>query len=102
MTRNVCYIDDLIKGLVSLDRADAPEHDVYNIRKENERTIEELAHEVLDLTDTESDVVYEPFPKTTRVGADPYITRAKTETELRAGGTTATRLREDDRLFQRC
>ncbi len=78
-TRSFCYVDDLIEGLVSLMRVDNPEHDVYNIGKENERTIKELAHEVLDLTDTESDIVYEPLPEDDPSQRRPDITRAKTE-----------------------
>ncbi|QCS42007.1 UDP-glucuronic acid decarboxylase family protein [Natrinema versiforme] len=78
-TRSFCYVDDLIEGLISLMRVDNPEHNVYNIGKENERTIKELAYEVLGLTDTESDIVYEPLPEDDPGQRRPDITRAKTE-----------------------
>lgn len=78
-TRSFCYVDDLIEGFVSLMRVDEPEHDVYNLGHENERTIKELAHEVLDLTDTESGIVYEPLPKDDPSQRRPDISRAKTE-----------------------
>jgi len=76
-TRSFCYVDDLIEGLVSLMRVDDPEYTVYNIGKENERTIKELAHEVLDLVDTESEIVHEPLPEDDPSQRRPDITRAK-------------------------
>ncbi len=78
-TRSFCYVDDLIEGLVLLMRIDDPEHDVYNIGKENERTIKELAHEILELTDTESGIVYESLPEDDPNQRKPDITRAKKE-----------------------
>jgi UDP-glucuronate decarboxylase len=90
-TRSFCFVDDLITGLVSLMRVENPEHDVYNIGKENERTIKELAREVLDATDTNSDITYEPLPEDDPSQRRPDISRAKTElnwepeTHLREG-----------------
>lgn len=78
-TRSFCYVDDLITGLVSLMRVESPEHDVYNIGKENERTIKELAHEVIDIVGTSSEITYEPLPEDDPSQRKPNITRAKTE-----------------------
>jgi UDP-glucuronate decarboxylase len=78
-TRSFCYVDDLITGFVSLMRKDNPDHDVYNIGKVNERTIRELADEVLDIVDTESEIVYEPLPEDDPSQRKPDITRAKAE-----------------------
>jgi UDP-glucuronate decarboxylase len=78
-TRSFCYVDDLITGLVSLMRVENSEHDVYNIGKENERTIKELAHEVLDIVDTSSDITYELLPEDDPSQRRPDISRAKTE-----------------------
>ncbi len=78
-TRSFCYVDDLIDGLVSLMRADNPKYDVYNIGKENERTIKELAHEVVELTETGSDIVYESLPEDDPGQRKPDITRARTD-----------------------
>jgi len=77
--RSVYYVDALIEGLVSVMRVDDPDHRVYNLGKENERTVEELAHEVLDLTDTGSGLVYEPLPEDNPSRRKPNITRARTE-----------------------
>jgi UDP-glucuronate decarboxylase len=78
-TRSFCYVDDLINGLVSLMRVNNPKHSVYNIGKENERTIKELAHEIITLTDTNSEIVYEPLPEDDPGQRKPDISRAKSE-----------------------
>ncbi|GAA0547408.1 hypothetical protein GCM10008994_22840 [Halorubrum ejinorense] len=78
-TRSFCYVDDLVDGLMSLMNTDNLKHDVYNIGKENERTIKELANEVLDLTNTRSEITYEPLPEDDPGRRKPDITRARTE-----------------------
>lgn len=78
-TRSFCYVDDLIDGLVSLMRVNNPKYSVYNIGKENERTIKELAHEIITLTDTDSEIVYEPLPEDDPGQRKPDISRAKSE-----------------------
>ncbi|MYL15298.1 NAD-dependent epimerase/dehydratase family protein [Halorubrum terrestre] len=78
-TRSFCYVDDLIDGVVSLMCADDLKHSVYNIGRENEQTILELAHEVLDLIETDSEIVYEPLPEDDPSRRRPDISRAKTE-----------------------
>lgn len=78
-TRSFCYVADLINGLISLMRANNPEHDVYNIGKENERTIKELADEIIDLTDTEPEIVFESLPEDDPSQRQPDVTRIKTE-----------------------
>jgi len=76
-TRSFCYVDDLISGIVSLMRADETEYDVYNLGKQNERTIEELAEEVIEATGTSSKIVYEPLPEDDPSRRQPDITRAE-------------------------
>jgi len=76
-TRSFCYVDDLIRGIVTLMRADERKYDVYNLGKENERTILELAEEVLEATDTGSTITHEPLPEDDPSRRKPDITRAK-------------------------
>jgi UDP-glucuronate decarboxylase len=90
-TRSFCYVDDLIQGLTLLMRVEDPEYDVYNIGRKNERTIKELAYEILDLTETSSEITYEPLPEDDPSQRKPDITRATTDlnwepnTQLREG-----------------
>jgi len=100
-TRSFCYVDDLIEGLVSLMRVENPEHDVYNIGKENERTVKELAQEVLNLTNTESDIVYEPLPEDDPSRRKPDITRAKNDLGWTANVSLETGLTETIRHFEK-
>jgi UDP-glucuronate decarboxylase len=78
-TRSFCYVDDLIDGILSLMRVGDPEHNVYNLGKENDQTINELAHEVIKLTDTSSELVYESLPEDDPSQRRPDITHARTE-----------------------
>lgn len=55
------------------------EHGVYNLGRKNERTINELAREIADLTDTQSDIVHCPLPEDDPSQRKPDITRAETE-----------------------
>lgn len=76
-TRSFCYVDDLVDGLLSLMNADGLEYSVYNVGNENERTILELAEEILDLVDTDSQIVHDPLPEDDPRRRRPNITRAK-------------------------
>ncbi len=59
-TRSFCYVDDLIRGLVSL--ADSGEHLPVNIGNPNEYTLNELAETVVRVTGSKSEIVYEALP----------------------------------------
>ncbi len=78
-TRSFCYVDDLIRGLKSLMRTDSLNYSVYNIGKENERTILELAKEVINAVDTNSVITHEPLPEDDPSQRKPDISRAKTD-----------------------
>jgi dTDP-glucose 4,6-dehydratase len=59
-TRSFCYVDDLIRGIISL--AESGYHDPVNIGNPNEFTLLELAREVLEATGSSSEIVYEALP----------------------------------------
>jgi len=90
-TRSFCYVDDLIQGVVSLMRANETEYDVYNMGSQSERTINQLAKEVIESTGTTSGIVHEPLPEDDPNQRKPDITRAsrdldwESETSLRDG-----------------
>ena len=68
-TRSFCYVDDLIEGFVRMmdqDKIIGP----VNIGNPGEFTMLELAKEVLDLTGSNSKIVYQPLP-----GDDPKMRR---------------------------
>jgi dTDP-glucose 4,6-dehydratase len=59
-TRSFCYVDDLIRGIVSLAESDA--HSPVNIGNPDEFTLLELAKTVLEVTESRSEIVFEALP----------------------------------------
>src|SRR2546425_3025216 len=74
-TRSFCYVDDLIRGLHLL--ATSEEHLPVNIGNPSEFTLLELAHTVLRVTGSKSEIVYEALPIDDPQVRQPDITRAK-------------------------
>jgi dTDP-glucose 4,6-dehydratase len=74
-TRSFCYVDDLIRGLVSL--AESGEHLPVNLGNPNEFTMNELADAVLRVTGSKSEVVHEALPVDDPQVRQPDITRAR-------------------------
>jgi dTDP-glucose 4,6-dehydratase len=74
-TRSFCYVDDMIRGLVAL--AESDEHLPVNIGNPDEFTLLELAHTVLRITGSSSELVYEALPVDDPQQRQPDITRAK-------------------------
>jgi dTDP-glucose 4,6-dehydratase len=74
-TRSFCYVDDLIRGLVLL--AESTEHLPVNLGNPDEFTLLELAHTVLRVTGSTSELVYEALPVDDPQQRQPDITRAE-------------------------
>ncbi|HEX8689744.1 MAG TPA: UDP-glucuronic acid decarboxylase family protein [Solirubrobacterales bacterium] len=88
-TRSFCYVDDLIRGIVALAESDA--HLPVNIGNPDEFTLLELAKTVIEVTESRSEIVYEPLPVDDPQQRQPDIGRArdlldwKPEVDLRQG-----------------
>jgi dTDP-glucose 4,6-dehydratase len=74
-TRSFCYVDDLIDGIVRLAESDI--HMPVNIGNPNEFTLLELAKTVIEVTESRSEIVYEPLPTDDPQQRQPDITRAR-------------------------
>ncbi|HEU0023400.1 MAG TPA: UDP-glucuronic acid decarboxylase family protein [Thermoleophilaceae bacterium] len=74
-TRSFCYVQDLVRGLVALNESEV--HDPVNIGNPNEMTLLEMAELVVELTESPSEVAYEPLPEDDPQVRQPDITRAK-------------------------
>ncbi len=59
-TRSFCFVDDLIRGLVSLVASGL--HTPVNIGNPDEFTLLQLAEAVIKVTDSKSEIVFEPLP----------------------------------------
>ena len=73
-TRSFCYVADEVRGLVAL--ADSDEVGPVNIGNPGEFTIVELAEMVLELTGSDSTLVFEDLPSDDPMQRQPDITRA--------------------------
>ena len=75
-TRSFCYVDDLLEGIVRLMTQDAIIGPV-NIGNPHEFTMIELADLVLELTGSNSTIVFEPLPQDDPSQRRPDITIAR-------------------------
>jgi dTDP-glucose 4,6-dehydratase len=88
-TRSLCYVDDQIAGLIAL--LDSSVTGPVNIGNPDERTMLDLAHFVLDVTGSSSEIVFRPLPTDDPTRRCPDITLARTalgwapKIELREG-----------------
>lgn len=88
-TRSFCYVSDLIRGLYQLMISDYA--DPVNLGNPNEMTIRDLAQEMLKISDSKSQIIYNPLPVDDPQVRQPDISVAKTvlgwkpEVELETG-----------------
>ena len=76
-TRSLCYVDDEIAGLLAL--LDSSLVGPVNIGNPDERSMLDLAHFVLEVTGSPSDIVFEPLPIDDPTRRCPDITLARRE-----------------------
>lgn len=74
-TRSFMYVEDLVEGIWRLSRSDYV--DPVNIGNPDEITILEFAKEIIELTDSNSEIIFEELPKDDPQVRQPDISRAK-------------------------
>ncbi len=74
-TRSFQYVDDLIEGIYRLLLSD--EVEPVNIGNPDETTILEFAKEIRELTESDSEIVFEPLPEDDPQIRQPNISKAK-------------------------
>ncbi|CAA9502902.1 MAG: UDP-glucuronate decarboxylase [uncultured Solirubrobacteraceae bacterium] len=74
-TRSFTYVSDLIDGMIRLQESGY--HQPVNIGNPNEFTLLELAHAVIDVTGSRSEIVHEALPTDDPQIRQPDITLAK-------------------------
>jgi nucleoside-diphosphate-sugar epimerase len=87
-TRSLCYVDDEVAGLVAL--LDSSLTGPVNIGSPDERTVLELAQIVLELSGSNSPIMFDPLPTDDPTRRCPDITLAKSL----LGGCPTIELRE--------
>lgn len=74
-TRSFMYVDDLIEGIWRLSQSNHV--DPVNIGNPQEITILEFAKEIIELTGSKSEIIFEELPKDDPQVRQPDITKAK-------------------------
>ena len=76
-SRSFCYVDDLIEAFIRL--MDTPDDFTgpVNTGNPNEFTIKELAEKVIELTGSNSELIYKPLPSDDPTQRQPDITLAR-------------------------
>jgi dTDP-glucose 4,6-dehydratase len=88
-TRSFCYVDDMIRGLVSL--AESGVHEPVNLGNPDEMSLLDMAKLVVELTESRSEIVFEALPVDDPQVRQPDIARARDllgwepEVDLREG-----------------
>jgi UDP-glucuronate decarboxylase len=74
-TRSFCYYKDNLDGMMALMASDY--HEPVNIGNPGEFTIKELAETVIEMTNSNSNIIYLPLPQDDPKQRRPDITKAK-------------------------
>ncbi|KAJ8306773.1 hypothetical protein KUTeg_015676 [Tegillarca granosa] len=76
-TRSLCYVDDLVRGIILM--MNHPQHisGPINLGNPHEQTVQELAEQILNLTGSSSKIRYLPLPSDDPKKRKPDITLAQ-------------------------
>jgi UDP-glucuronate decarboxylase len=75
-TRSFCYVDDLIQGLIKLFFSDGITHPI-NLGNPEPISMNQLASEIIELTNSNSKIKYTPLPSDDPKLREPNISLAK-------------------------
>jgi UDP-glucuronate decarboxylase len=76
-TRSFCYVDDLVEGMIRMMNTPDDVIGPVNIGNPGEFTILELAEKVIQLTGSNSKIIFKPLPADDPMQRKPDITKAK-------------------------
>jgi len=98
-TRSFCYVSDLIDGFLHLMDSDV--ETPVNLGNPDERTILNLAEQVVEITESDSEIAHEPLPPQDPQVRKPDIAKAKTELDWGPTVSLEEGLRRSIPYFQR-
>lgn len=76
-TRSLCFISDLVDGIIKAMLTDGTKGAVMNLGNPNEKTILEIAQIVKEMIDGNSEIVFEELPQDDPKKRNPDISKAK-------------------------
>jgi dTDP-glucose 4,6-dehydratase len=74
-TRSFSYVSDTVAGIIAM--MESNHYEVFNIGNPYEMTVKELAETILKLTNSKSEIIYEPLPNDDPQQRRPDISKAK-------------------------
>jgi len=78
-TRSFCYVSDLVEGIVKMMNSRDEFTGPVNLGNHREFTILELAEKIINLTGSNSKIVYKPLPEDDPIQRQPNVDLAKEE-----------------------
>jgi len=83
-TRVFCHISDVVEGLLKIARSDTTVGEVYNLGGIGETSISELAHRVIQITNSTSKIEYVSYDKAYPFGFEDMQRRVPDITKLKS------------------
>jgi UDP-glucose 4-epimerase len=83
-TRCFTFVGDVVRSVIALTETNSAWGDVYNVGRQAEISIEDLAHRVIELTGSGSDVVYVPYEQAYSQGFEDMRRRVPNVAKLQA------------------
>ena len=83
-TRVFCHISDVVEGLLKIVKANTSIGEVYNLGGVGETSISELAHRVIQITNSTSKIEYIPYEKAYPFGFEDMQRRVPDITKLKS------------------
>lgn len=74
-TRSLCFVSDLIDGIMKVMFEDKTKGEVFNLGNPNEKTILEIANMVKEMTGSSSEIVFESLPSDDPKKRNPDISK---------------------------
>ncbi len=100
-TRSFCYVSDLVDGLIRMMNNSQKFSGPVNLGNPSERSIQELAELIINLTNSSSKIVYKPLPADDPVRRRPDISLAEKELNWKLEVDLETGLKKTIQYFDR-
>jgi UDP-glucose 4-epimerase len=82
-TRCFCHVDDTVRALVALMDEPATSGEIYNVGSGNHIGVRSLAERILELTGSDSTLVFVPYDRVYGVGIEDMLHRRPDTTKIR-------------------
>lgn len=95
-TRCFCHVQDVIRALLQLSATPAAAGEIFNVGSTEEVSILELAHQVLEVTGSSSEIVFVPYDEAYEPGFEDMVRRVPSIQKIQKaiGWTPLLSLRE--------